>query len=145
MTTITSDNSELFFELSGSGNFVRLEPFAYELPLSSHNWVKTKVIIKGGAFTGNYIAPIPSDDFKYLKKQIEPFYENLNGELEFNDLKHAINLKIKGDGIGHFSVDVTARDYPGPDFSELLFTIVFDQTEIKNLINQLDKIIKQFP
>jgi len=62
-----------------------------------------------------------------------------------DNLEHALQLKILGDGVGHFEVQVTANDNPDINSSNLSFTMAFDQTEIKNLVNQLDKITKAFP
>jgi hypothetical protein len=128
---------------------VRLEPISYERDSSSitedNNWVKTKVTIRGGSFTGQYIASMTTYDFDFLKQGLSPLYDNLKGGLLFNDLENALELKIQGDGIGHFSVDVTARDNPGPNYSVLTFTMAFDQTELKTLVEQITKITKRFP
>jgi hypothetical protein len=40
---------------------------------------------------------------------------------------------------------VKACDQPGVYASELTFNMAFDQTELKQLVNQLDQITKQFP
>ena len=56
-----------------------------------------------------------------------------------------LELQIIGDGIGHFEVNVKASDQPGVNASELTFTMGFDQTELNELVNQLDRITKQFP
>jgi hypothetical protein len=140
---------EIYFELSNGGDFVRLEPIElidYKSSLDwDRNWIKTKIVIKGGAFSGQYQADIMTIDFEKFKQELSKLYDNLKGGAIFEDLEHALQLKILGDGNGHFEVKVKANDNPGIERSELSFTLTFDQTQIKDLVNQLDKITKVFP
>ena len=84
-------------------------------------------------------------DFGIFKRELFRLYDNLKGVANFNDLEGYLKLKITGDGIGHFEADVKACDQPGVNASELTFAMGFDQTGIKELVNQLDRITKQFP
>ncbi len=84
-------------------------------------------------------------DLKQFQKEFSLLYDNLNGSANFHDLEGYLDLKIKGDGLGHFEVDVTACDQPGIDSSELRFNISFDQTLIKDLNYQLELITKKYP
>ena len=140
---------EIYFELNNAGDFVRLEPLKLIDYKSTNewdkNWIKTKITLKGGAFSGQYQADIMTVDFEKFKQELELLYDNLKGGLIFEDIEHAIQLRIFGDGNGHFEVIVTANDSPGIYSSELSYTMTFDQTEIKTLVNQLDKITKAFP
>jgi hypothetical protein len=143
------ERQEIYFELFDAGDFVRLEPMElikYDSDIDwDQNWVKTKVTIKGGKFTGQYSGDFMTVDFEKFKQELSRLYDNLKGTANFNDLEGYIELKITGDGIGHFEVDVKACDQPGVNASELTFTMGFDQTELKELVNQLDRITKQFP
>ena len=140
---------ELIFEISDAGNFVRIEPIElikYDSDIVwDKNWIKTKITVKGGAFSGQYQADIMTVDFEKFKKELNRIYNDLKGVTVFEDIEHALHLKIKGDGIGHFTVLVIAKDKPGIDCSELSFEMAFDQTEINRFVNQLDKITKVFP
>lgn len=140
---------ELIFEIFDAGDIVKIEPLElikYDSELDwDRNWIKTKITVKGGAFSGQYQADIMTVDFEKFKQELSKLYDNLKGGAIFEDLEHALQLKIQGDGIGHFEVQVTANDNPGINSSKLSFTMAFDQTEIKHLVNQLDKITKAFP
>lgn len=140
---------EIYFELFDAGDIVRLEPIElinYDSNIDwDKNWVKIKVTVKGGKFSGQYSGDFMAVDFEKFKQELSRLYDNLKGTVNFNDLEGYLELKITGDGIGHFEVDVKACDQPGINASELTFTMGFDQTEIKNLVNQLDRITKQFP
>lgn len=144
-----TEQQEIYFELFDAGNLVRLEPIElinYDSDIHwDKNWVKTEVTVKGGKFSGKYSGNFMTVDFEKFKQELSRLYDNLNGKANFNDLEGYLELKIKGDGIGHFEIQVNACDQPGINGSELSFTMAFNQTEIKELVNQLDRITKQFP
>jgi len=144
-----TDEEDSYFEISENENLVRLEPIElvnYNSTLDwDNNFIKTKITVKGGAFSGQYFADIMTVDFEKFKQELVPLYDNLKGSAIFTDLEHALELKIKGDGLGHFEVNVKAWDKPNIDCSELTFALSFDQTKLKSLVNQLDRITKKFP
>lgn len=143
------EKQEIYFEIFDAGDLVRLEPIElikYNSDVDwDKNWIKTNVTIKGGKFSGQYSGDFMTVDFEKFKQELSILYDNLQGTANFNDLEGFLELKITGDGIGHFQVNVKACDQPGVNASELTFTMGFDQTEIKDLLNQLDRITKQFP
>jgi hypothetical protein len=140
---------DLYFELSNSGNLVRIEPkgrIEYNSDLDyDKNWINTKVTIKGGNFSGQYTADFLTRDFNFFKSELSKLYDNLKGATTFCDLEGYLELKIIGDGFGHFDVAVKACDNPGIYGSELTFNMEFDQTQIKKLTNQLGEIMNEFP
>lgn len=139
---------ELYFELSDGGDLVRMEPLELPYQDSAHdwdkNWIKTLVTIKGGAFSGKFKADFMTVDFEKFKQELMRLYDDLKGSTSFYGLENYLELKIKGDGNGHFNVDITACDQPGIG-GKLNFSLAFDQTQIKELVRQLDKITKHFP
>lgn len=72
-------------------------------------------------------------------------YDNLKGIAEFSNLEGEINIKIRGDGIGHFNALITCCDFPSVYSSKLIFEIEFDQTFIKKIVSQINQITKEFP
>ena len=140
---------DIYFELFDAGDLVRLEPIElikYDSDIDwDKNWVKTQVTVKGGKFSGQYSGEFMTVDFEKFKQELSRLYDNLKGTANFNDLEGYLELKIKGDGLGHFEVQVKACDQPGINGSELSFTMAFDQSELKELVNQFDRITRQFP
>ncbi|MFD2892801.1 hypothetical protein ACFS5J_12345 [Flavobacterium chuncheonense] len=140
---------EIFFEIYDSGDFIRLKPINYNNYNSEmdwdKNWIKTKVEIKAGNFVGEYIAEFMTVDFENFEKQFSKLYENLKGIAVFNDLESYLELKIVGDGIGHFEVSVSACDKSGFKSSILKYILDFDQTDLQRMNIQLRKIINKFP
>ena len=139
---------ELQFELQSCGNVIKLEPLELAYPNSTldcdHNWIRTKISIKGGAFSGEYTADIMTTDYEMFKQDLNALYDNFKGKAIFADLEGVLKLEIQGDGFGHFAVDVAACDEPGFG-AKLNFTMSFDQTYIKPMVRQLNEITKQFP
>ena len=52
-------------------------------------------------------------DFEKFKKDLSELYDNLSGSVNFSNIEGYLELKIIGDGIGHFEVNVKACDQPG--------------------------------
>lgn len=109
------------------------------------NWIRTVITVQGGVFSGRYNADLTTLDFDNLKCDLEKLYENLGGEMEFDDLEVFLSLKIVGDGTGNFVAEITCNDTPDINSSELKFQISFDQTYIKDMLRSLDQITKRYP
>jgi hypothetical protein len=109
------------------------------------NWLNTRIIIKAGAFSGNYKAQLRNVDFLDFKNGLKNLYIKLDGYASFSCIEDYLQIKIKGDGLGHFSADCIAIDNPGIYGHKLEFNIDFDQTEISAMTKILDLIITVFP
>lgn len=109
------------------------------------NWINTRIKIKVGGFTGDYKAQLRNVDFLDFKNGLARLYDKLDGYANFNCLEDYLQIKIKGDGLGHFSADCLANDNPGIYGHELKFSIDFDQTEIQSLTKMIDDILIRFP
>ena len=137
-----------YFEISDSGNYVRIEPINRihynSQHISDENWINTKIVVKAGVFNGEYLSYIMTSDFEHFKHELKNLYNNLSGTALFCPLEEQLKLSIKGDGIGHFNVDCKAQDQAGVG-NLLLFDLNFDQTMIPTLISQLEIITEAFP
>lgn len=139
---------DTFFEIFDGGDIIKIEPYQaikYDSALDlDRNWVKTKVTVKGGTFSGEYVADFMTTDFELLKRDFKKLDKDFNATANFEPLEGQLKLIISGDGIGHFEVKCIAQDQPGIG-GTLSFILSFDQTELPRLINELDKITKAFP
>ena len=132
---------DLFFEIKESGSFLRLLPGKSQ----SHGFIKTHIEIKAGVFSGNYEAEFQLWDYNYLSEKFSYIYDNLDANFDFQNLERDLELKISGDGTGHFNVVVSAYDAKRfPNENSLKFELFIDQTYIKDYIYQLGKIIKAY-
>jgi hypothetical protein len=143
-----TQSSETYFEIFDGADLIRIEPYQavkYDSQLDwDRNWIKTKVKIKCGVFSGQYIADFMTTDFELLKRDFKRLDKDFNGTAKFEPLEGQLTLNISGDGLGHFEVNCVSQDQPGLG-ATLSFTIGFDQTALTRLIIELDKITKAFP
>ena len=140
--------SDIYFEITDAGDLIRIEPFHLTNPKAQldwdRNWIKTKVTVKGGVFSGEFVGEFMTTDFEIFKRQLKKLDQDFNATATFQPLEQQLTLKIKGDGLGHFDVDCEAA--PQSHLGQTLtFSMNFDQTYIKELVKQLDKITKAFP
>jgi hypothetical protein len=131
-----------------TSEFVEISILNYERFDSSNywdaNWLKTRIKIKVGAFKADYSAQLQTTDFANFRNELERIYRDLNGITRFYSLEDWLEIKLTGDGIGHFKLDCKACDFPGTG-NTLFFDMQIDQTEIPGLIHQLTSLIEIFP
>ncbi|MNT58872.1 hypothetical protein D3C72_1963360 [compost metagenome] len=109
------------------------------------NWLKTKISVQAGAFSGIYDADLTTFDFENFKQDLNSLYENLNSEIEFKDLEGYLYMKIKGNGLGNINAEISCSDDPGINAATLNFELNFDQTYIKPVIQRLNNITNKYP
>lgn len=139
---------DIYFEITDGPDIIKIEPLKWthsdaELDWDK-NWIHSRIIVKGGAFRGQFYCDLMTTDFELFKRGLKKTYDSLKGQAEFKTLEGQIQIKIEGDGLGHFTVDCEVRDEAGIG-NKLHVVMAFDQTQIPDFVKQLDKIIKQFP
>jgi hypothetical protein len=142
------DNHPYFTIGKESSEFLKVEILNYQFPNATEywdsSWLNTTIQIKVGAFSAKYSAQLQTIDFSSFEKELKRLYTDLNGVTQFYSIENWLNLKFKGDGIGHFEVRGTACDFPGTG-NTLKFNFEIDQTYIPILLNQLSNILEKFP
>jgi hypothetical protein len=137
-----------FFEISGNGNFIRIELLGLNYPnadmQSDANWISGNVSVQAGAFSGNFKMEFETTDFPSFKIQLEKLYEKLNGFAVFYTIENQVEIKISGDGNGHLNAACEVVDFPGYG-NKLNFEIDFDQTHLPKIIAQLLQIMNKYP
>lgn len=140
--------NDIYFEISNNGYVVRVEPQERtHLGAANYwdkNWITTSVTVRCSAFSGKYEADFMASDFETFKRELELLYDNLKGGAMFSGLEGQLELRCIGDGLGHIEIKVFAQENPGYG-GNLTYTMSIDQTFIKPLVQQLDKITKAFP
>jgi hypothetical protein len=136
------------FEIIDSGNFIRITPIKLAHDSSSddsdRDWIKSEIEISAGSFKGKFNGDLRITDINYFRLGLEHLYTHLNDELIFEDLEGYLKTNIKGDGNGHFEVMCTVSDNPGYMPSKLSFYLDFDQTQIMQMVRELNAIATQF-
>jgi hypothetical protein len=140
--------NDIYFEITDGPDIIKIEPLKWthadaELDWDK-NWIHSRITVKGGAFRGQFYCDLMTTDFELFKRELKKTYDSLNDQAEFKTLEGQIQIKIEGDGLGHFSVDCEVMDDAGVG-NKLNIAMAFDQTQIPDFVRQLDKIVKQFP
>ena len=104
----------------------------------------SNVEINAGAFQGAYIACLRCEEFLAFRNSLIQLYSKLSGEADFKSMEDWLNVKIIGDGLGHFEAKCKARDTLGSD-SRLEFSLLLDQTQMPEIIRGLENILEKFP
>ncbi len=142
------ENDIPYFEIKGSGDFIRVELVHLAHPNAEddwdRNWVKSNVTLKAGGFSGKFTCDLMTTDFARFQEQFSKLYNKLDGTAIFDTIEEQINIKIEGDGFGHFDANCVVMDFAGTG-NTLEFLINFDQTTIPQVVRQLTSITKHFP
>jgi hypothetical protein len=132
-----------------SSDFVKIKINGFSYPSSTDfwdgNWINSTISLRAGAFKASYDAELRNVDFYQLMNELERLHDNLKGSANFFTIEEYLEIKINGDGIGHFTADCVAIDFPGVDQSKLQFRLNFDQTEINGLIRMISDILDNYP
>lgn len=132
-----------------SSDFVKIKINCFSYPSATDfwdgNWINSSISLKAGAFKASYPAELTTVDFFEFMSGLERIYESLKGTANFYTIEEYLQVKITGDGIGHFIADCIAVDNPGADGNTLHFRLHFDQTEIKGMIKMISEILDSFP
>lgn len=143
-----TEPATIYFELKGSGDFIRIYLCGLSHPDTEldwdKNWISAKVILKAGGFSGEFCCDLMTTDFIRFRQELSALYNKLDGTAIFNTLEGQLTINIQGDGVGHFDASCAAMDFVGTGNS-LDFELKFDQTLIPELVRQLDDIIKTYP
>jgi len=82
----------IFFEISESGNFIRINLIGSNHPNAEldwdKNWLKGLVKVKSGGFSGEFKADFMPVDFVSFKNELTKLYDKLNGIATFNTLEN---------------------------------------------------------
>ena len=69
---------------------------------------------------------------------------DLKGTFVFETMEEQLSIVAKGDGMGHFTAECTARDAAGSP-NPLTFTLYLDQTRLPPLAAELDALVRAYP
>lgn len=137
-----------YFEISENDNLIRIEiisqPYLDSETDYDKNWLRGSVKFKLGAFRGEYFADFQTFDFEIFRKELEIAYDKLNRNAMFDTIESQAKINLAGNGSGHFEVKFWLMDKAGIG-NELSGEFIIDQTQLPELISQLNAINTQYP
>jgi hypothetical protein len=134
---------------SRSTNFVELAVSGYEFPDitdgSDADWLVGMLHGAGGPYRGADRFTIETQELERLRTEFARLYEELGGGFEFEPIEPYVQLRVKGDGLGHFRVSVQLNAEPLLVGPALHYEISLDQAEIPAIVAALDALDARFP
>ena len=109
------------------------------------NWLNASTSIVAGSFVGRINLMILAPELSLFASRISKLYEQLEGEAEFKTMEDQLYIKCRGDGLGHIVVTGYMSDEIGSGYNTLNFELALDQTQLKRTIDELDKVLKEYP
>ena len=109
------------------------------------NWLNASTSIVAGGFEGRITLMILAPELSLFASGISKLYEQLDGEAEFKTMEDQLYIKCRGDGLGHITVTGYMKDTTGTGYNTLNFELSLDQTQLKRTIDELDKVLKEYP
>ena len=109
------------------------------------NWLNASTSIVSGGFEGRITLMILAPELSLFASGISKLYEQLDGEAEFKTMEDQLYIRCRGDGLGHIAVTGYIRDAVGTGYNTLNYELALDQTQLKRTIDELDKVLKEYP
>ena len=110
------------------------------------NLVDVEVQLAVGGFRGLFGAKLTLGHLASLRNELAQLHSFDLQELAFEPYLSPYNsnliFRIKGDGLGNFTADFDVADEAG---NQLEFRLSFDQTEIPQMLNELDAMLTEYP
>lgn len=131
-----------------SGEHLSIRPLRRRFPDAQDywdgNWLDAEITLRVGAFRGAYEAQLRTDDFSRFRDALRRLYDELTGDAAFLSLEQWLRLRLVGDGRGHIAVTCDAMDAAGLG-NRLTFNLELDQTELPQMLRDLEAILRDFP
>ena len=108
------------------------------------NWVNADIEIDAGSFRGRYGAYLRVEDLRDFRDAVAHLYSFASKEAEFKTMEEQLQINIRGNGLGHFTADCEALDQAGIG-NRLVFSFEFDQTEIPEMLEELEAFVREYP
>ena len=108
------------------------------------NMLAVNLTMVAGRFQGFIETQFRADELARFRDLFREMYQHLRGEWHQEFLASGLDLRMKGDGLGHFEMVCIADDQGGTG-NKPTFGIDFDQTEIPEMLASLDEVVANFP
>ena len=110
------------------------------------NLMDVEVEIVAGGFKGLFRVKLALGHLAQLRDELAQLHSLDLRELAFEPYVSPYNsnliFRIKGDGLGNFTADFDVADEPG---NQLEFRLLFNQTEIPEMLAGLDAMLTEYP
>lgn len=134
--------------IRGEGASIAIEIAGYERPSAEDvydaNWLKCRIEVRVGSFSGLYPASLTTDYIQELSEQLRACLDGPPAEATITSEEGGLDLTIKIDVRGSVSVTGIARPL-GPPEAQLRFGFESSMTYLKQTARELAQALEQYP
>ncbi len=112
------------------------------------NWLTSIVQVAAGPWLGHYQATLRADEFAAFHDQLQRLYKDTDSpSAQFNSMEPWLQFTVeRSDRLGHLRVAGRAQSEPFFEGHNLLqFVLELDQTYLPRILDELAKILIEFP
>jgi hypothetical protein len=134
--------------IAGGPGKIVIEVFAYERRAAKNeddaNWLVTRVTVAVPPFSGSWDAAITTHELAIFQGELKIALASLSGTAKFRGMEGDLSLIIEFNKRG--GAEVTGVSKPNGFLgTELHFDFETDQTFLKKTLQELEKVLQQFP
>jgi hypothetical protein len=134
--------------INDHGASISTEVSGYERPgvqdASDANWLKCRVAVNLGCFTGDYPATFETSDFVRFRDGLKTVLSAMSGSASFVTCEEALNCTIEMKRTGTARIKGVAQVH-GHTTAALSFSFESDQSFFAQTLRELEAINEQFP
>jgi alpha-D-ribose 1-methylphosphonate 5-triphosphate synthase subunit PhnI len=106
------------------------------------HWLEHQVDIIAGAFRGTIVAAAYANPYPQFHRRLSELYKSLSGSVRLGPSYENFDMDFRGDGKGHIAIAVAVvADHSRP--IKLNFGLVIDQTQLRQILDQIDRVFVQ--
>lgn len=107
------------------------------------NWLLCQVSVRARGSRSAFDASLRAEEFVRMRDGVRVCMTDLKGTFVFETMEEQLSIVAKGDGLGHFTAECSARDAAGWG-NQLTFQLQFDQTRLAPLLAELDALAEAY-
>lgn len=134
--------------INGHGASIGIETFGYEnlsaQNTSDANWLKCRVVINVGQFTGDYDASFTTSDFVRFRDELKALCNTMSGSASFITDEEALDCTIEMRKTGAALVKGKSQVH-GNTTVILSFSFESDQSFFAETLRGVEAVVKEFP
>lgn len=108
------------------------------------NWLDAEIQITTASFHAHYSASLRVEEMDGFRQELSELYSFTSQTAAFTTMERQLSIHILGSKTGRYTAKCEAVAPTGIG-NRLLFQILFDQTEIPQMLKELDAILKEYP
>jgi hypothetical protein len=136
------------FRITGSDGSIRIEVLGYENPIAENdsdaNWLRSRIRVAVGSFSGETDAALTTQDFAYFERQLAEVLRTLQGKATFQTDEDSLRFEVWMGSLGTATVSGAVKATSGSQAS-LRFSFETDQSYLAQTELELVEVTKEFP